>query len=147
MTPSKSKMTVVIGDALAVMAPIIAGGDYRTPAAGGQRPEHGNATARPRRRRARCGVCSAAGYCSRPAPGPRGSPQAPHGPTAGIDDAEADDVDTANTDSCFSRSRPEQSGQTAGRAPVTKASKCRPQFRQRYSKRGIGVLLASDLAC
>jgi hypothetical protein len=69
-------------------------------------------------------------------PGPRGSPQVPHGPAAARGAASALAL-TAKTDNCLSSASLEQDGQVAFRPPWTIASKACWQSRQTYSKMGM----------
>src|SRR5215831_7465383 len=69
------------------------------------------------------------------APGPSGSPQVPHGPLAGL--AEADLAETANTESWVASLLLRHLGQEAFSSPYTRASKRFSQFLQMYSKMGM----------
>src|SRR5579872_2616265 len=72
------------------------------------------------------------------APGPRGSPQLPHGPAAGMADAELF-VATAKTESCGSSFLLWQDGHSAFSDPYTRASNSRLHCLQMYSKIGMGT--------
>lgn len=72
------------------------------------------------------------------APGPRGSPQAPHAPEGTLVELEPF-AETANTESCGAKRLLWHSGQEAFCFPRIMASKRWPQSLQEYSK--IGMLL------
>src|SRR5262249_16265778 len=83
-------------------------------------------------------------------PGPRGSPQLPHGPVGtpslASDRAGRPPELTANTESCFSSRRLWHSGHTAFLLPVTSSSNLWWHSLQLYSKIGMAdILLESGL--
>lgn len=77
-------------------------------------------------------------------PGPRGSPQEPHGegPAGAAEVRDGEPCDTANTDSCLSRAWEWHCGHSAGREALTMASNGCWQSRQTYSKMGMTVTWA-----
>jgi len=79
------------------------------------------------------------------APGPRGSPHAPHAPTAGIALADAAEpfVWAANVESFRCRSWLWHSGQAGASLERTSASNSVLQLRQAYSYKGMRYILAN----
>ena len=75
------------------------------------------------------------------APGPRGSPQRPHGAGPALDDSRPP-VATAKVDSTRSRFVPAHAGQCGTSCPRTSTSACLPQSRQSYSYRGMAPVYA-----
>ena len=69
-------------------------------------------------------------------PGPRGSPQVPHGPAKSFGAPEPPAL-TAKTDSCFSSAALAQAGQEGSCPCRVRYSKRWPQSRQANSNRGI----------
>jgi hypothetical protein len=75
---------------------------------------------------------------SEQAPGPRGSPQEPHGPAeGGFEDEDAPFAETANTESCGASFLLWHLGQDAFSEPYTKASNWWSHSLQMYSKIGM----------